>query len=250
MYGMYGQNFQSMDQPGVVANPARGQLNKENIMFPCPRSRRRMWSLETGSAIPSRVSLLILHTPAESGVCSWDSSRFPRRRPNVPSTAIESVPSLSETTQWRTDNVHCQKSACTEPVVLKVVPVTGAALSSFTTDHFLCTSLSHGMARNCCCNCSSHSACLYVVANPKKLRYVTRSWSAEEGKENKKRKSRSAPPAPPRCSIRRGKKWTCLKNCWVRVVVSQPNGPHTPILLFQPRILSTCPLHTSNSGFG
>ena len=42
-----------------VANPARGQLNRENAFFPVPRSRLRIWSRETGSAIPSRVSLLI-----------------------------------------------------------------------------------------------------------------------------------------------------------------------------------------------
>ena len=40
------------DQPGKVANPARGQLNREN-------ERLRIWSRETGSAVPSRVSLLI-----------------------------------------------------------------------------------------------------------------------------------------------------------------------------------------------
>ena len=28
-------------------------------MFPCPRSRLRIWSRETGSAVPSGVSLLI-----------------------------------------------------------------------------------------------------------------------------------------------------------------------------------------------
>ena len=48
----------SMDQPGKVANPARGQLNREK-MFPCPRACLRIWSRETGSAVPSRVSLLI-----------------------------------------------------------------------------------------------------------------------------------------------------------------------------------------------
>ena len=50
-----------MDQPGKVANPARGQLNREiNILiFPCSRSCLRIWSRETGSAVPSRVSLLI-----------------------------------------------------------------------------------------------------------------------------------------------------------------------------------------------
>ena len=48
-----------MDQPGKVANPARGQLNREKI-FPCPRACLRIWSRETGSAVPSRVSLLII----------------------------------------------------------------------------------------------------------------------------------------------------------------------------------------------
>ena len=49
-----------MDQPGKVANPARGQLNKENEYFPVHvRSRLRIWSRGTGSVIPSRVSMLI-----------------------------------------------------------------------------------------------------------------------------------------------------------------------------------------------
>ena len=34
---MYGHHIQqSMDQPGKVANPARGQLNRENEHFPVP----------------------------------------------------------------------------------------------------------------------------------------------------------------------------------------------------------------------
>ena len=48
-----------MDQLGTVANPARGQLNREN-KIPLSRCvRLRIWSRETGSAVPSRVSLLI-----------------------------------------------------------------------------------------------------------------------------------------------------------------------------------------------
>ena len=47
-----------MDQPGKVANPARGQLNRENE-HSRPRACLRIWSRETGSAVPSRVSLLI-----------------------------------------------------------------------------------------------------------------------------------------------------------------------------------------------
>ena len=47
-----------MDQPGKVANPARGQLNRENNI-PCPRACLRIWYREMGSAVPSCVSLLI-----------------------------------------------------------------------------------------------------------------------------------------------------------------------------------------------
>ena len=94
---MYGQHFQqSMDQPGMVVNPVHGQFNTRQGCFPCPRSRLRIWSRETGSTAPSRASLLILHThEAESGAYSRDSSRSPRRRPYIPSTAIGSVPSSS-----------------------------------------------------------------------------------------------------------------------------------------------------------
>ena len=49
-----------MDQPGKVASPARGQLNGKNEYFPVRvRSCVRIWSCETGSAVPSRVRLLI-----------------------------------------------------------------------------------------------------------------------------------------------------------------------------------------------
>ena len=44
----------------LPANPARGQLAEQGkLIFPCPRSRLRIWSRETGSAVPSRVSLPI-----------------------------------------------------------------------------------------------------------------------------------------------------------------------------------------------
>ena len=39
---------------------------QEKCVFPCHRSRLRIWSRETGSAVPFRVSLFILHTQAES----------------------------------------------------------------------------------------------------------------------------------------------------------------------------------------
>ena len=60
-----------------VVNPVHGQLNREK--FPCPRSRLKIWFRETGLAVPSRVSLLILYTNAESGAYSRDSSQCPQR---------------------------------------------------------------------------------------------------------------------------------------------------------------------------
>ena len=48
--------------------------------FSRPNSHLIIWSRETGSYVPSRVSLLILYTQAESGAYSRDPSRFPRRR--------------------------------------------------------------------------------------------------------------------------------------------------------------------------
>ena len=53
-----------MDQPGKVVNPARGQLNRENeyspgkMNIPLSPCVPEIWSRETGSAVPSRVSLL------------------------------------------------------------------------------------------------------------------------------------------------------------------------------------------------
>ena len=46
------------------------------------------WSRGSRSAVPSGVSPLVRHTQAESGALSRDSSRFPRRRPYIQSTAI------------------------------------------------------------------------------------------------------------------------------------------------------------------
>ena len=40
--------------------------------------------------------------------------------------------------QLRTDGVHCRESTGTGPVNLKVVPVTGAALSGITMDQLMC----------------------------------------------------------------------------------------------------------------
>ena len=77
-----------------------------------------------------------LHTQAESGAYSRDFSRFPWRRPFI--YLIRHTPSgqcrIYRVAQFRTNDVHCQESAGTGPVVLKVVPVTSAAILQVTMD--------------------------------------------------------------------------------------------------------------------
>ena len=122
---MYGHTYsKSMDQPGKVASPARGQLNRENGLFPCPRSCLRIWSRETGSAVPSRVSLLIsilrlnlvltYGIPPEflGGVHLFI---YNRHTPSIQSRVFR-------VTQLRTDGVHCRDFTGTGPLNLKVVP--------------------------------------------------------------------------------------------------------------------------------
>ena len=110
------------------------------MILPCPRTYLRILSHETGSAVPSRASLLILHTQAESGAYSRDSSRFPRRRPFI--YLNRQKPSgqsrVYRVTQLRTNGVHCQESAGTGPVVLKLVAVAGAAILQVIMDQLMC----------------------------------------------------------------------------------------------------------------
>ena len=129
-----------MDQPGKVANPARGQLNMENENSPVPvRSTcLRIWSRETSSVVPSRVSSLILHTQAESGAYSRDSSRFPRRGPFIylnRHTSLGQCLLFYRVTQLRTKDVYCRESTGTGPVVLKVVPITTNGCCHFAGHH-------------------------------------------------------------------------------------------------------------------
>ena len=46
-----------MDQLSKVANPSRGQLNREKEYSPASCSRPRIWSREKGSAVPSCVTV-------------------------------------------------------------------------------------------------------------------------------------------------------------------------------------------------
>ena len=84
-----------MDQPGKVANPARGQLNRENNIPLSPCVPENLVSRD-GFSRPVPRQPAHLHTQAESGAYLRDSSRVPRRRPFMkPPYAIGSVPSLS-----------------------------------------------------------------------------------------------------------------------------------------------------------
>ena len=103
-------------------------------IFPCPRSSLEIWSRETGLAVPSRVSLLILHTQAEAGASLRDFFRFPRRHPF---SYLNHHTSLGQSrvhrvTQLRTDGIHCREFAVTGPLILKVNPVMGAAAFAST----------------------------------------------------------------------------------------------------------------------
>ena len=85
-----------MDQPGKVANPARGQLNRENeYILLSPYVPENLVS-RNGFSRPVPRQPAHLHTQAESGAYLRDSSRVPRRRPFMkPPYTIGSVPSLS-----------------------------------------------------------------------------------------------------------------------------------------------------------
>ena len=122
---MYGYTYsKSMDQPGKAASPARGQLKRKNECFPCPRSCLRIWSRETGSAVPSRVSLLI-SIPRLNLVLTYGIPpefrggvrlfMYNRHTPSGQSRVYRVM-------QLHTDGVHCRESAGTAPVNLKVVP--------------------------------------------------------------------------------------------------------------------------------
>ena len=112
------------------------------MSIPYPRSRLILWSRKAGSAVPSRVSLLI------------STLRLNRVLPhgNPPAFVTASIYTVNrhtpsyrsrvyQVTQLRYD-VHCRESVDTGLLkVVKVVPARGAAFSGITMDQFLCASL-------------------------------------------------------------------------------------------------------------
>ena len=94
-------------------------------MFPCPRcSCLRIWSRETDSAVPSRVSLLISILLRLNLVLTYGIPPefrggvhifiYNRHTPSGQSRVYR-------VTQLRTDGVHCRESVDTGSVNLKVV---------------------------------------------------------------------------------------------------------------------------------
>ena len=113
-----------MDQPGKVANPARGQLNSEIDIFLSTFAPENLVSRDGfGGPVPRQPAHL--HTQAASGAYVRFSSRVPRRRPFI-YLKLPCTPSgqsrAYRVTALRTDGVHCRESAGTRPVNLKVVP--------------------------------------------------------------------------------------------------------------------------------
>ena len=95
-------------------------------MFPCPRSHLKIWSRETGSAIPSRVSMLIFILRLNMVLTNWIHPDFRGGVHIFILPAMRHAPSgqsrVYRVTQLRTDGVHCRESAGTGPVNLNVVP--------------------------------------------------------------------------------------------------------------------------------
>ena len=80
---------------------------------------------------PALISLLILHTQAESGAYSRDFSCFPRRHPFIYTANRRRIGRHATAYLWCSLPRVCRH---TERVVLKVVPVAGAAFSGTTMD--------------------------------------------------------------------------------------------------------------------
>ena len=76
---MYGDTYsKSMDQPGEVANPARGQLNRENGYISLSAFAPENLVSRDGFGSPVPCQPAHLHAQAESGAYLRDSSRVPR----------------------------------------------------------------------------------------------------------------------------------------------------------------------------
>ena len=148
-----------MDQPGKVANPARGQLNRENNIPLSPCVPENLVS-RGGFSRPVPRQPAHLHTQAESGAYSRDSSRIPRRRPFMkPPYDIGSVPSLSGHAiayRWRSlPRVRRHRASKPQGSSKRVLPW------QITMDQLLFASLSH---THYSCSCAASSTRLKILS--------------------------------------------------------------------------------------
>ena len=154
-----------MDRPGKIANPARGQLNRENICFPVPvrgldfsLARRVRPSCPASTCSFSILRLNLVGIPPEFRY----GIHFYRQPPSGQSR-------VHQITSLRTDgDVHSlPRVGRVRPVVLKVVGVTGLAYSGSTMAQFLCASLfPDPLLVQCVCVC----VCVFI-----KLHITTQS---------------------------------------------------------------------------
>ena len=127
-----------MDQPGKVANPARGQLKRENDI-PLSSCVPENLVSRDGFSRPVPRQPAHLHAQAESSAYLRDSSRVPRRRPFMkPPYAIGSVPSLAIAYRWRSlPRVRRHRASKPQSSSERVLPW------QVTMDQLIFASLSH-----------------------------------------------------------------------------------------------------------
>ena len=144
-YYMYGHTYsKSMDQPGKVTNPARGQLNRKMNISRSPFAPENLVSRD-GSSSPVPRQPVHLHTQAESGSNLRDSSQVPRRHSfiylNRHTPSGGSVPSLSGHAiayRWRSlPRVRLLRTSKPQGSSKRVLPW------QVIMDQIICTSLSH-----------------------------------------------------------------------------------------------------------
>ena len=114
----------SMDQPGKVASPARGQLNRKNQYFPAAFVLENLVSRDGfGSPVPRQPGNL--YNQAQSGACLrgfLQSSAAASIFSFITAIRHRVSPKIIGSRKLPTDGVHCRESAGTGPVNLKVVP--------------------------------------------------------------------------------------------------------------------------------
>ena len=134
---------ESMDQPGKVANPARGQLNREIDISLSLFAPENLVSRDVFGSFVQRQPAH-LHNQAESSAYLRDSSRFPRRRPfiysnrHTPSGRYRVYRGYAIAYRWRPlPRVRRHRASKPQGSSKRVLPW------QVIMDQFICASLSH-----------------------------------------------------------------------------------------------------------